>query len=71
LRKCGQFPFGKRGEILAGKMNFTRVRRIQPADQMEQGAFARAGRAAQREKFAARHVEVTPRRTSSVRRPIV
>ena len=53
-----QLTFGERGEILSGKKDFARVGRIQAANQMEQGAFARAGRAAQREKFAARHVEV-------------
>jgi hypothetical protein len=53
-----QLALGKLGQILAVENNFARVRRIQPAHQMEQGAFARAGRAAQREKFAARHVEI-------------
>ena len=53
-----QLAFGKCCEALAVKKNFARVRRIESADQMEQRAFARAGRAAQREKFAARHVEV-------------
>ena len=60
VAEFGQFAFGKPGKILPGEMNFARVRRIQTAHQMEQGAFARAGRAAQREEFAARHVEVHP-----------
>ncbi len=58
VAEVGQFPFGKRGDVLSGKMDFARVRRVQSADQMQQRAFARAGRAAQREEFAARHVEI-------------
>src|SRR5450755_1183502 len=58
IPKMRQFAFRKFREVLPGKMNFACVRRIQSADEMEQGAFASAGRAAQREKFTARHVEV-------------
>ena len=58
VAKIRQLAFGKRDEILAAKKNFARVRRVEPADEMEQRAFARAGRAAQREEFAARNVHV-------------
>src|ERR1017187_7755760 len=58
ISEMRQFTFGKRGEVLSGKMDFTRVGRVESADQMEQCAFAGAGRAAQREKFAAQHLEI-------------
>ena len=53
-----ELVFGKRGQVLPGKMDLTRIRRVQTADQMQQRAFARAGRAAQRERLTAHHVQI-------------
>src|ERR1035437_8454063 len=53
-----QLTLGECGQVLPGKMDFTRVGRVKSANEMEQRAFAGTGRAAQGQKFAARHVEI-------------
>ena len=53
-----QLTPGECGEILPGKMDFTRVGRVESADEMEQRAFAGTGRAAQSQEFTAQHLEI-------------
>ena len=48
-----EFVARKRIQRAALRLNFSRVRKIQSAEQMQQRAFARARRAAQREEIPA------------------
>ena len=55
-----ELAFGKPGQIAPVKQDLPGIGRIQSADQVEQRAFAGAGSAAQRQQFAARHIQIHP-----------
>ena len=57
-RSRASAPAAERGEVPAGQMDFPPAGRVQPAQQMEQGALARAGSAAHRQELAAPHLQV-------------
>jgi hypothetical protein len=53
-----EFTIGQRGKALAAELDFAVVGAIQSAEQVQQRALARAGRAAQRDELAGFHGEV-------------
>jgi hypothetical protein len=57
LRKSVSSP-SENSKGFGRRKNFSGVRRVEAADQMQQRAFARAGRAAQRHEIAARNFQI-------------
>src|SRR5437899_6089561 len=58
IPKPRQLQCGKRCQVPAVEPNLSRSGRVQPTQAVQQRALARAGGAAQREEFAARHLEI-------------